>query len=136
MLKARLGPDYAPYLREIQQAIASITNQLDRRRSCGSDGPLRSLERMLTLHAGAGGKISEADFVHLLEDFDIRLESSAIMLLVQRFDIDGDGFIDINEFVDGIHGDIGDASNMISAGGAAMNAVRSVKARAPKLDGF
>ncbi len=52
------------------------------------------------------GRLNKREFQKLLASFNIKLNNTDLDLLVDRFDVDGDGELDLNEFVDFIKKDI------------------------------
>ena len=67
----------------------------------------RQIEEKFRLADTSGnGRLNEREFKRLLLSFGIKLSATDQDLLLRRFDVDGDGELDLREFVEFINKDI------------------------------
>lgn len=55
-------------------------------------------ERFHAADKNGDGQLNPKEFKRMLQSFDMQLDDQAVQLLIDRFDVDGDGDIDLNEF--------------------------------------
>jgi hypothetical protein len=127
-LQASMGPQYGSYVRDLQNVLVALRSQLERRRPEDPDKALASLDKFLTLQAQgpphSAGKIPSADFEEALLNFGLRVTAHEADMLGTHFDTEGDGGVDVDEFMDGLRGQVGDAGLAGAAAGSGVNAVR------------
>jgi hypothetical protein len=127
-LQASMGLQYASYVRDLQNVLVALRSQLERRRPEDPDRALASLDKFLTLQAQgpprSAGKLPCADFEEALLNFGLRITAHEADMLGTHFDTEGDDGVDVDEFMDGIRGQVGDAV-AAAAVGSGVNAVRA-----------
>ena len=73
----------------------------------GGSGGIRSLQRLLAIMDDNGDKrLSKDELKYGLRDYGIELSTSELDAVFMYFDRDGNGFIDITEFLVGIRGEL------------------------------
>ena len=87
----------------IQRVIARILSR------CGQQAGIKGLQRTLMIMDDSGDKrLSKDELKYGLRDYGIELNIRELDEIFSYFDRDGNGFVDITEFLVGIRGDLND----------------------------
>merc|ERR1711924_308618 len=108
-------------------AIGRIKRKLAERQPESPDRPLETMKRVFKALAGPDGNIDRSEFEQGFKDFGIDVSSQELTLIMNHFDTNGDGSIDLQEFTDGLTEGV-DALATSSRNGAAGSGVYAVRA--------